>query len=912
LGVVNILIGVGYFLAARNLRRSRGFLTLAFAFQAVLELWLTFIAANQRLKVNLPVFVLAVALCYLLPLAVIIFAIVGEQRSKAGVRLTDKKSSSHWVRKGAVWAAWAAMLVAILLPPSWALAHAVTSVSARLSMMRRPAKWTPIKANLPKSPGEEFDFAAVDCWPDIQVQDPTFVTEVPDGSGRMVVLERVGRIRVFSKNTARGDKPAVFLDIVNRTMHVPNKAEDGLLGLAFHPEYANASSPHHGEFFVRYTSDEGGKRTNRLSRFVANSDGTRVDEKSETVLIEMPEETAIHKGGALQFGSDKFLYATFGTDARHFPHAHSQHIDYGLWAGVLRLDVDCRGGDVSHAPLRQPSVGRTASYYIPNDNPFVGRENALEEFYSIGLRNPWRMTIDTETNRVFVGDVGDRRREEIDICTPGSNHQYDYLEGTLPVSTYTNDPPKKPEHFIGVESPPVFEYPHDGTNRCVIGGYVYRGKKLPELVGKYVYGDQVGRIYALTLDDQNKAVNNELIATVRGSGLGISSFGVDADGELYVCWIRDLATPNSKVFRLEHAEHAPEQQFPERLSQTGLFRDLTTLEPNASLIPFEVNTPLWSDRAVKHRWIGLPSEEKISGDAGGRWKFPMSTIAVKHFDLPLDERTLATDDGPPKTRRLETRVLVTDDKGGVFGASYRWNDDNSEAYLVTRSATEEIDYTDKDGNAKKQTWMYPGRLDCLSCHNSASTGILGFNARQLNRDVHTSGLSENQLLKFAAAGMFAFDRSDAELAKLPKLTPISDKTAGVEQRVKSYLDANCSHCHQPGGRAAMWDARFETPLAQAQIIDGTAFTHRGDDKRARVVKPADLNLSFMFIRMSSDEPALRMPPLGRNVMHNDAVALVKEWIQSMPRAEKAAKHDSEPKQTVPSTAEDADPGDDIR
>src|SRR5262249_5367167 len=115
LGSVNILIGVGYFLAARNLRRSRWFLTLAFAFQASLELWLTFVAANQRLKVNLPIFVLAVALCYLLPLAIIIFAIVGDQRSKAGVRFSDKKSSSHWIRKGAVWTAWAAMLIAILL-----------------------------------------------------------------------------------------------------------------------------------------------------------------------------------------------------------------------------------------------------------------------------------------------------------------------------------------------------------------------------------------------------------------------------------------------------------------------------------------------------------------------------------------------------------------------------------------------------------------------------------------------------------------------------------------------------------------------------------------------------------------------------------------------------------------------------
>jgi uncharacterized repeat protein (TIGR03806 family) len=877
-GAITALLGVGYLFAAREPARHSRFLFVAFAFHAAVEIFLTHFATTGRFNFRLAGFVVAIAIVYLLPLAVIIFA-----PSK------NRTATINPSRKAMLRIAWIAMLLVILLPPSWAVANAVGRTSTRWSMLERPAKWTPLKANLPAAVSEEFDFALVDCWPHLKFADPTFTCEMPDGSGRMIVLERRGRIRVFPKNSATTTDSDVFLDITARTMNVPGRMEDGLLGLAFHPHFADAKSSHRGEFFIRYTSDSGGKRTNRLSRFKVSEGGQHADEKSEVILIDMPEKTSIHKGGAVDFGNDGFLYATFGTDSQRFPHEHSQRINHGLWAGLLRIDVDCQGGEISHAPVSKPRVGLAANYFIPNNNPFVGQDGALEEFYSIGFRNPWRMSIDRATNRIWVGDVGDRHREEIDICTSGSNHQYDYLEGSAPVSEFgmnIKNPPQRPEHFIGVETPPVFEYDHDGLNKCVIGGYVYRGKKLPELVGKYVYADQCGRIYAITIDDAGKFVSNQLIAVVRTPGMGVSSLGVDADGELYVCWIHDLRARNSQVQRLDRAVHDPELQLPAQLSQTGLFQDLKTLEPNASLISYEINSPLWSDRAVKKRWIGLPSAEKISGDAAGRWAFPTGTVLVKHFDLPLDERETAANSSAAKVRRLETRVLVRDNKGGVYGASYRWNDDNSEAYLVNFSESEEIEYVDKDGVAQKQTWSYPGRLDCLSCHNSASPGVLGFNARQLNRDVAHNGLLENQLLKFSIAGMFTFDRTDAELMKLPKLVALNDKTASVETRVRSYLDANCSHCHLPTGRAALWDARLETTLARTNIIDGAAITHRGIDKRARVVEPGSLDWSFLYVRMASNDPALRMPPLARHVVHNEVVALVKEWILSMPAAKK--------------------------
>src|SRR5262249_2415830 len=156
--------------------------------------------------------------------------------------------------------------------------------------------------------------------------------------------------------------------------------------------------------------------------------------------------------------------------------------------------------------------------------------------------------------------------------------------------------------------------------------------------------------------------------------------------------------------------------------------------------------------AEKTRWIGLPSTQKIDGDRNGGWSFPVGTVFVKHFDLPLDERN-DTDRSSREMRRVETRVLICDKQGGVFGATYRWNEAQNGADLVNSPTNEEICYIDKEGAPQKQTWSYPGRVDCQACHNDLSGNVLGFNARQLNRDTVHDGLRDNQLYLFSRAGM---------------------------------------------------------------------------------------------------------------------------------------------------------------
>jgi uncharacterized repeat protein (TIGR03806 family) len=305
---------------------------------------------------------------------------------------------------------------------------------------------------------------------------------------------------------------------------------------------------------------------------------------------------------------------------------------------------------------------------------------------------------------------------------------------------------------------------------------------------------------------------------------------------------------------------------PRLLSQTGAFAMVASLTPADGLIPFTVNAPLWSDGARKERWMALPPGGRIAFAERGAWGFPSGTVFVKHFALPYDERE------PGRLRRLETRLLVRDAADGVYGVTYRWREDGSDAELLDDGRDEDIPVLTADG-PRRQRWHYPARGECLQCHNPATGGVLGVNTRQLND--HAGG----QLR--AWNHLFSEPLTEAALAALPRLTPLGDVHAGIADRARSYLDANCSHCHRPGAVGfANFDARFDTPLAEQNLIGGRVVIDHGID-RARNLMPQDPWRSMMLVRMEADD-ALRMPPLARNVVDRDGVAVMRAWIASLP------------------------------
>jgi uncharacterized repeat protein (TIGR03806 family) len=320
--------------------------------------------------------------------------------------------------------------------------------------------------------------------------------------------------------------------------------------------------------------------------------------------------------------------------------------------------------------------------------------------------------------------------------------------------------------------------------------------------------------------------------------------------------------------------HLATGKIPPLLSQTGAFSDTRALKPADGLIPYDIAVAFWSDGASKLRWAAIPGE-KIQYSPTGDWKFPNGTVFVKTFELSTD----AAD--PSKKRRLETRLLVRDSAGGVYGALYKWRPDNSDADLLASSQTEAIPIKAAGGEVHDQTWYYPSRQDCRTCHNANTSGVLGVKTRQMNRPfAYPSGVTDNELRAWNHAGMFSPEVNEADLAKLPTLAAADDASRSLQDRARSYLDANCSHCHRPGGTVAYFDARYDTPLEKQQIVDGPVLIDEGID-RPRVISPHDIWRSIMYMRVNTVDD-IKMPPLARLTIDQKGVKLLQDWILSLP------------------------------
>lgn len=323
-----------------------------------------------------------------------------------------------------------------------------------------------------------------------------------------------------------------------------------------------------------------------------------------------------------------------------------------------------------------------------------------------------------------------------------------------------------------------------------------------------------------------------------------------------------------------HMPHLASGKIPPLLSQTGAFRNTAGLIPAKGLIPYDTVLAFWSDGAVKTRWAAVP-DEKIKYSPTGDWIFPRGTVFVKTFELPIDAAN------PGAKRRLETRLLVCDSAGGVYGVVYKWRPDNSDADLLPTSQTESIAVKTAAGAARHQTWYYPSRADCKECHNANTSGVLGVKARQMNRALtYPSGITDNEIRAWNHLRMFTPAVNEADLANLPTLAASDDATRSIQDRARSYLDANCSQCHRPGGTVAYFDARYSTPLERQELIDGPVLIDQGID-RPRIISPHDIWRSIAYMRVNTVDD-IRMPPVARETIDETGVTLLRDWIDSMP------------------------------
>ncbi|MDJ0785690.1 MAG: PQQ-dependent sugar dehydrogenase, partial [Myxococcota bacterium] len=611
------------------------------------------------------------------------------------------------------------------------------------------------------------------------------------------VAQNSGLIRRIVENP---DGSATVTTVLNIRSQIEDGQESGLYGMAFHPDFQT-----NGYVFVSYSAPGGSPYVTTFSRFHSDDGGLSFDPDSEEIILALTQPHVFHNGGAMTFGLDGFLYLGLGDGGDGRLLFRSQNTD-SLYGSIARIDVD-----------------GALPYTIPPGNPFA-QGGGAPEIFAWGIRQPWRVTTDSLTGDIWVGDVGWKTWEEVDLIVNGGNYGWPWFEGDecIAAGGCAGAPPS---------IPPLSTHLHasmGGDGQAVMGGFVYRGTALPELAGAYVYGDLLGNLWALMPDDS--------LETLLVGGPKLFGFGEGQDGELYV-----LA---NLVYRL--VEDTTPDEFPRRLSETGCVDPDDPTQPVPAMIPYDVNVPLWSDGSEKLRWLALPDGETIDVLPDHDWDLPIGSVLMKEFRIG-DER-------------VETRLLVRHDSGEWGGYTYAWDAAESEATYVPEP-TEIV--------VGGQDWLLPGPTQCFECHSAPAGRSLGPRTQQMSRE---------QLLAFEAMGFFTAPLGDVRA--LPQYPVWEDPSGVLNERARAYLDVNCSHCHQPDGSAqSTMDLRFAATEAQLEACSMDPLQSDLGVPGAKLLFPGDPSLSILSLRMH-DLGTDRMPPLATSLVDPLGTGVIDAWIDS--------------------------------
>ncbi len=771
-------------------------------------------------------------------------------------------------------------------------------LAANAQLVRQDATSLALPADLPAATG----YTTENALGTLTFTSPICTAIAPGETNRLFVAERAGTIQAVT-NLATTPAKTPFLNLstlLSAGQSIPTNGERGFLSLTFHPDFAT-----NGTLFVYFTILNGGTTHQRLHQItVTDPSANTATIFSHKPILTILDRLANHNGGDLHFGPDRFLYLSLGDEggsndqlnnARFINH-DSTALRTGFWGQLLRIAVETDpknqpgtfpAGTLAPNPHIQNSATFPSAIHgnhrIPADNPFIGRTQwhsiAIDpltvrtEIFATGLRNPVRWSFDPPTGRLFLGDVGQGAYEEINLVSKGDDLGWSWREGMHPF-TSAPAPSSPPPGTDFSPREPIYEYDrlNDGIGndavligRSVTGGMIYRGNRLTELFGAYVFADhETGALVAL-----REQPGGSWTGTRLGTDDGITDFGTHPlNNDLLLC---DLWEHTIKRLARTGTTGTPP---PPLLSQTGIFSDLSTLAPHPGIVSYQINTPSWNDHALTSRWFATKSiTDTITFSENSNWSFPAGMLWVQHFDIE-------TTPGSPATRRkLETRILVKTNTSS-YGITYKWREDQTDADLVPEQGlTETI-----PSSNPPQTWSYPSRAECRTCHTHVGGHALAFHTRQLNRD-HTHGSQTlNQIAAMrdaltSASAPASYFTTSPPIHTLPALAPVDDTTTSLEWRVRSYLDANCSHCHQPGGPSlGHWDARSTTPTDSAALINGPLVHDLGDPANRWAV-PGDTAHSAVLHHLSGIG-ASRMPPLATHQRDLAAEALITAWIDS--------------------------------
>ncbi len=698
------------------------------------------------------------------------------------------------------------------------------------------------------SPEPPLPLRAKRAWPGVDFRHPLFIGRDAT-SERFLVVEQSGRILALARDQS----------VVSSNLFFTLPDHD-FYSFYFHPGFATnrfvfifANGPNTKQTNSAGVELGGTNKFNRILRYQVTTDG-RADPASEAEIIKWWSNG--HNGGEMAIGRDGMLYITSGDGTSDSDTNDSGQNITDLNSGVLRLDIE------------HPDAGKL--YSIPKDNPFWKIPGARPELWAYGFRNPWRMTMDPADGAMLIGDIGQDLWEYIHVLKRAGNYGWSVREGSHPFRPLRK---QGPHPFTN----PLIEHSH-AEARSITGGFFYQGSRYADLRGAYIYGDYgTGKIWGLRRKGNQVTWLRELADTPH-QPLG---FCEGRDGEIFYA---DYA---GAIYELEPTPPDTRKlaPFPRTLSESGLFAQVKGHVMQPGVIPYSVNSPLWSDGAHKERFLALPGEAQIQFHDTGGWKFPEGTVLVKSFALDLEE-------GNPASRKwVETRFMLIEQNEWV-GYSYRWNEEQTEAFLVEAKG-QDRDYKIKDarapGGTRKQTWHYPSRAECMTCHSRAAQFVLGVTTLQMNREHdYGGGRKANQVRtldhlgiftqKADKNGVFPFDKPPEKMGTL--VNPY-DEAADLELRARSYLHANCSHCHvEAGGGNSAITLRATTKTELTRLIGVPPLHDKFGITDALLVAPGSPERSVLMQRLVRINQG-GMPPLAKSRVDDAAVKMMGEWIKQL-------------------------------
>jgi len=725
-------------------------------------------------------------------------------------------------------------------------------VSATAGLPERPLLAAPL--GFPESgsvSSGNFEFES--AYPNLDGMFVSPVMVLNDGVNDLIyVVDKPGTITVFPNDvTVTQAQTTQVLDIRNE---VRDYHEQGLISMAFHPQFSQ-----NGYAYIYYIEGDNDEASNGgvfddgvVQRITLNNTTTPtgIVSGSRVEVLRVPQVGPDHKGGKMEFHpNDGLFYMSIGDGG------------YAATAGEPADPGDPRMNNSSQETdnllgtfirLEMLDSAVNGKYYaIPSDNPFVGDPAVMDEIWSYGHRNPWRWAFDQAAPyKLWETEIGQAGYEEVNIIEPGKNYGWPICEGVTHRGQAGGDPTNQ-YTCTGNLQGPVEGYDHSSGSVSIIGGFVYRGNSLPALDGKFIFGDYVSKRIWTVVEGQPK----ELLSD--GFPGNISSFGTDLAGDQVLVSTHGLEFGGgvSGIYRIIDRDAAA-AVIPPKLSETGLFADLTTQFPASGVIEYDVNSHVWLDGVKTRHFVSVPNGELITFSEEDVWDLPVGSVLVKHVDVPT---------GPSSAKALETSVLFRQ-VNGWEAANYYWNDAGTEADLVEASVAVSVQQYLNGGNVNVDRTIRSGG-ECGSCHTGVgSKNPRGFATAQTNKTFDYQGVVGNQLDVLNGIDMFATAPSSS--TTYAAYVDPEDTSADLNERARVYLDTNCASCHN----GTLMDLRYNVTLAEMDIMN-----RQVGGSQFRLL-PFDHTKSVLHAFQVTESNRM---PKGTNTTNPVAATLFQQWIDAV-------------------------------